>query len=160
MIVESLRFGQLDVPDDKVITMARPILGFEHLVSFCLVDIEALRPFLWFQSLEDASVAFLVANPLLFHPGYRIEVNPQEIAELDVGDVSLVETYCIVTVPDNPRLISANLQGPILVNPETNLAKQLVLVNSPYRVRHFLLDALEQADQNNAPQRQEELVEL
>ncbi|MDX9858173.1 MAG: flagellar assembly protein FliW [candidate division Zixibacteria bacterium] len=160
MFVQSLRFGQLDVPDDKVITMARPILGFEHLATFCLVDIEQLRPFLWFQSLEDESVAFLVANPLLFHRGYRIEVNPQEIAELEVREVSSVETYCIVTVPDNPREISANLQGPILVNPETRLAKQLVLVNSPYRVQHYLLDALERADHAAELHPQEELVEL
>lgn len=159
MIVQSLRFGQLAVPDDKIITMARPILGFEQLETFCLVDIEALRPFLWFQSLEDPSVAFLVANPLLFCPEYRIEVNPQEIAELNVRDVSLVETYCIVTLPDNPHDVSANLQGPILINPESNLAKQLVLVNSPYRVQHFLLDAFERADATGMPAH-EELVEL
>ncbi|MBD3403633.1 hypothetical protein GF420_12115 [candidate division GN15 bacterium] len=159
MIVHSLRFGPLDVPDDKIITMARPILGFEQLATFCLVDIEDLRPFLWFQSTEDPAVAFLLANPLLFHKGYHIEVNPQEIAELEVAEVRSVETYCIVTIPDDPQQISANLQGPILVNTETNLAKQLVLVNSSYRVRHFLLDELEKADEM-VEQPAEELVEL
>jgi len=48
-----------------------------------------------------------------------------------------------VTVPEDPREISANLQGPILINTENSLAKQLVLVNSEYRVQHPLFDALE-----------------
>ena len=158
MNVNSLRFGQLQVPDENIITMARPILGFEHLTGFCLVDIEDLRPFLWLQSIEEPAVAFLVANPLIFARDYRIEINPQEIGELMVADVSSVETYVIVTIPDNPRDISANLQGPILINRENNLGKQLILVNSSYSVKHNLLDALDEINTTRKPA--EELVEL
>lgn len=158
MKVRTLRFGELQVPEENVITMARPILGFEHLTSFCLVDIEDLRPFLWLQSTEEPAVAFLVANPLIFSHDYRIEINPQEIGELIVDDVRSVETYVIVTIPDSPRDISANLQGPILINRENNLAKQLILVNSSYSVKHNLLDALDEI--NAARPAETELVEL
>jgi flagellar assembly factor FliW len=158
MKVRTLRFGELQVPEENVITMARPILGFEHLTGFCLVDIDDLRPFLWLQSTEEPAVAFLVANPLIFAHDYRIEINPQEIGELVVDDVRSVETYVIVTIPDNPRDISANLQGPILINRENNLGKQLILVNSSYSVKHNLLDALDEI--NAARPAETELVEL
>ena len=160
MKVNSLRFGPLEVPDSKVIKMARPILGFEHLETFCLVDIEELRPFMWFQSVEDESVAFLVTNPLLFCSNYRIEINPQEIAELRVDDVTSVETYVIVTVPEDPRDVSANLQGPILINTRNGLAKQLVLVNSSYRIRERLLDSLALEPETVEAELEPELVEL
>ncbi len=143
MIVNTFRFGPLEVPEDKLITMERPILGFEELSSFCLIEIDELTPFMWLQSTEDEEAAFLVVNPVVFFPEYRIVVNPKEIAELRVNDVESVETYVIITIHEHNGDISANLQGPILINSETSLAKQLVLVNSEYRVDHKIIKELE-----------------
>ncbi|MDZ4722882.1 MAG: flagellar assembly protein FliW [candidate division Zixibacteria bacterium] len=156
MIVDSLRFGSLQVPDEKLIIMERSILGFEALTEFCLIEVNELAPFLWLQSTENSAVAFLVVNPSVFFPDYRVEVNSREIAELGVIKASSIETYTIVTVSDDPRQISVNLQGPILINTENNLAKQLVLVNSKYQVRHSLFDTLEKDSANLY--RREELV--
>jgi flagellar assembly factor FliW len=146
--VQSVRFGTLEVPEDKIITMERPILGFENLSTFCLVEEPELAPFMCMQSCEDAAVAFVVVNPVVFFPGYRME-----IAELRVALVESVETYVIVTLADNPVDISVNLQGPILINTENNLAKQLVLVNSQYQVRHYLLDSPERTKQTQVRER-------
>lgn len=143
MLINSLRFGPLEVPDDKIITMERPILGFEGQTYFCLVEIADLAPLLWFQSTEDPAVAFPVMNPVLFFPDYRIEINSKEIAELAAADVNSVETWVIVTMSNSPSDISANLQGPILINTENNRAKQLVLVNSNYQVQHSILAEIE-----------------
>ena len=135
MKVQSLRFGEIDVPDDKVISMIRPILGFEKLQTFCLIEVDELKPLLWFQSTEDEAISFLVINPRLLVPDYGIKINSNEIKELKVEDVSSVETYTVVTVPENNQEISVNLQGPILINTENNRAKQLVLVNSGYEIQ-------------------------
>jgi len=143
MKINSARLGEIDVPDDKIITMKRPILGFEALTRFCLIEIEDMSPFLWLQSIENETVAFVVVNPLVFWPGYHIDVNSHEIAELHVKQVKSVETYVVVTFGDGPEDMSANLQGPLLINSENNLAKQLVLVNSTYGVRHSVMQAVE-----------------
>ena len=142
MIVNSLRMGQLEIPDDKIIKTEKPILGFEQLSRYCLVEVDELRPFLWMQSTEDPAVAFLVVNPRVFYPDYKIEVNSKEIAELKVACVETVETYVIATVPDDPRQMSVNLQGPIIINTANNKAKQLILVNSDYQIAHRILDTL------------------
>lgn len=139
MKVMTQRFGELEIPNDKIITMSKPILGFENLKRYCLIEREDCEPFLWYQSVDDPATAFPVVNPLLFCPGYRIEVNPKEIEELRIKDVKSVETYTIVTIPSDPHDMSINLQGPILINTETRLAKQLVLVNSGYDVKYFVM---------------------
>jgi len=157
MIVKSLRLGQLEVPDDKIIKTEKPVLGFEHLSRYCLVQVDELRPFMWLQSVEDPAVVFLVVNPRVFFPNYRIEVNSREIAELKVERVESVETYVIVTVPEDPSQMSANLQGPIIINTENNRAKQLILVNSEYQIAHNILDALPK-DAATEPERQLEPV--
>ncbi|UCD63414.1 MAG: flagellar assembly protein FliW [Candidatus Zixiibacteriota bacterium] len=155
MIISSLRLGQLEVPDDKVIFTEKPILGFEHLRRYCLVDVEELRPFLWLQSVDDPAIAFLMVNPRVFFPDYRIEVNSNEIAELQVNRVEAVETYVIVTVPERPDEMSVNLQGPLLINTENNKAKQLILVNSGYQIAHRIMDSLPQKQTESSPQKEE-----
>ncbi len=155
MILTSSRLGRIEVPDAKVITMARPVLGFERLTEFCLVEVAAIAPFMWMHSIEDPSVAFLVVNPLVFFPNYRIEINSQEIAELEPGAGETIETYVIATVPSDYQKMSVNLQGPILINPGNKLAKQLVLVNSDYQVKHFLMSP----EKNVAAPQERELVE-
>jgi flagellar assembly factor FliW len=143
MLLQRTRFGQIEVPNEKIITMTRPILGFERLRSFCLIELEELAPFLWLQSLENEALGFVVVNPVVFFPKYRIEVNVKEVADLGISSVEAVETYVIVTFPSDPREMSANLQGPILINTQNNRGRQLVLVNSHYSVNHSLIDALE-----------------
>lgn len=140
MNISTLRFGELEIPDDKIITMVKPILGFERLKQYCIIEREDGEPFLWYQAVDDPAIAFIIVNPLFFFQGYHIEVNPKEIEELEIQDVKSIETYVIVTVPSNPRQMTANLQGPILINTENRLAKQLILVNSEYGVNHSLLD--------------------
>lgn len=157
MRVDSYRFGTIDVPAEKIITMERPILGFEHCRTFCMIEIDELRPFLWLQSTEHQTIAFLIVNPALFVPTYRIEVNSKEIVELDVKNATDIETYVIVTIPGNPEEMSANLQGPLLINPISRRAKQMVLVNSAYDVRHLLLTPATSG--NRTSSYTEELVE-
>jgi flagellar assembly factor FliW len=157
MLIQTERFGQLKVPDEKLIKMQKPILGFERLSVYCLVEEEEFRPFLWLQSIEDPSVAFIVVNPLVFFPDYRIEVHSNELAELMISRPDRVETYVVVTLPKDATRMSADLQGPVLINTENNRAKQLVLVNSDYRIKHSIFDALEDTGEP-AVEAEEELV--
>lgn len=133
------RFGEVEVTDKLIIQMTKPILGFEHLRRYIIVETEDFEPFRWYQAVDDPEIAFVIVNPLLFFPEYVIEVNPKEIEELKVKDLADVATYAIVTVPPDYTRMTANLQGPLLLNVKAGLAKQLVLVNSEYGIRHRLL---------------------
>ena len=150
MLVQSDRFGPLEIPDNKIITMKKPILGFEKLTRYCLIEQEEFFPFMWFQSLEDPLIAFIVVNPVIFFKDYRISVHSKEVADLGVEYPDRVETYVIVTIPKNSVEMSVNLQGPILINTENNTAKQLVLVNSEYQVQHFLIEVPEKVTESKA----------
>lgn len=135
MLISSLRLGTVEVPENKIIEMARPILGFEKLVTFGLIEREEFWPFLWMQSVDDPAVAFVIVNPSVFTADYTIEVNPKEIAEIEPTAPELIEIFVIANITDNPDSITANLQGPILINSSNNKAKQLVLVNSEYKLQ-------------------------
>jgi flagellar assembly factor FliW len=140
MKIVTSRFGELEISEELIIRMTKPVLGFEQFRKYVIVETEDFEPFKWFQSIEDPNLAFVIVNPLIFFPDYAIEVNPKEIEELKVDSVNHVLTYAIVTIPSDYTQMTADLQGPILINTETRLAKQLVLVNSHYCIRHKLLD--------------------
>ena len=142
MKVNSIRFGEIEVPDDRIIQMEKPVLGFEEFRHYCLIDIEEYRPILWLQSIDDPAVVLPVVNPRVFFPDYTISINSNEIAELLIENVNAVETYAVMTITDNAEDISVNLQGPILINTDNNLGKQLVLVNSKYQVKHKIISAI------------------
>ena len=155
MLIRSNRFGEIEVPDDKVITFTRPILGFEHLTTFCIIEMEELAPFLWLQSTEDPQVSFIIVNPVVFFKNYKIEVNPKEIADIEIDRLEAVETYVIVTFPEKAEDMSVNLQGPILINTGNCLGRQLVLVNSRYGVKHKIMEALEKMTPAQKPHERE-----
>ena len=77
---------------------------------------------------------------------------------MEIAELKSVETYVVVTVPEDPTKMSVNLQGPILVNTENGFAKQLVLVNSDYRVQHFVAEEMTPDEAETA--RERELVEI
>lgn len=159
MLINTLKFGPLEIPENKIITMAKPVLGFEELTKFCLVELEEFKPFMWLQSVDDPGLAFIVVNPAIFYNGYRIDINPNEIAEIEAKDPAFIETYVIASVPNEWTDMTINLQGPILINTENNKAKQLVLVNSGYQIRHRVFDEEERADKTTEKAAKEVLEE-
>ncbi|MCH7878152.1 MAG: flagellar assembly protein FliW [candidate division Zixibacteria bacterium] len=137
--LQTTRFGPITVPPERIISMEKPVLGFESSKRFVIVEHSDMFPFVWFQSLDDPDLAFLMVNPALFYPEYTIEVNIKEVEDIEVDDHSSVETYSIVTVADDRSETTINLQGPIVVNVDTQKAKQLVLSQSNYSVREPLM---------------------
>jgi len=149
MKIATLRFGELDVPEDKTVEFPKGILGFEQFQKYVILQNEDSEPFKWMQSIEDPNLAFVIANPAFFFPNYKIEMHIRELNEINVSESSSVETYVIVTIPKDVSQMSANLQGPLLINTDNNLGKQVVFVNSRYTIRHLIMDELKKKSGKN-----------
>lgn len=139
--IQTTRFGPITVPEERIITMEKPVLGFDKSKRFVIVENSDMFPFVWFQSLDDEDLAFLMVNPVLFCPDFNIEVNIKEVEDVGINERSTVETYSIITVGDDPAETTINLQGPIVINVEAQKAKQLVLSHSNYSVCEPLMKA-------------------
>ena len=132
--VETTRFGVLEAPRNQVLTMEKPVLGFEQCKEYVAIKTGDMHPFVWLQSLSEADVAFLMINPKLLYADYTIQVNKREVEDIGVTDDTSVEIFVIVTVGPTLEESTVNLQGPIVINTESRKAKQLVLANSHYSV--------------------------
>jgi flagellar assembly factor FliW len=150
--IKTLSFGEITVDPKLILSMPKGILGFESVHRYVIIETPDSEPFKWFQSLDDPALAFVIVNPLVFFLDYRIDVDRRELDELKITDPSSVVTHVIVSVPDGDMTrMSANLQGPIVINTENNLAKQLVLTNGPYQTCHPLMEQLEKMAAKSLP---------
>ena len=136
--VDSDLLGLLGVPAQAIFTFPSGIFGFPECRRFALVTAGRDGLF-WLQSLEHATLAFLLADPFQFFPSYSVELGAGDRAELAVSEAADVAVLCVVTLPrSRDEAPTANLQGPVALNFHSGLARQLALPESTWGTRRPL----------------------
>ena len=143
MELQTRQFGAIEVADEEILHAPKGLLGFEGFEKFILLDHQDSRPFRWLQSVDAPELSFVIVSPAIFFADYRVAVNAKEVADIKVNSPEDVEVYVIVTVPEDINQMTANLQGPVLINRKENLLKQLVLTDGSYSVQHSIVKQLE-----------------
>ena len=141
MTVKTKPFGVIDVDERQRLEFPQGILGFENHHSFVLLD-ATQPPFYWLQSLDEPEIAFVLINPLIFKPDYNADVNPLDLEEIGITDPEDQLTLAIVTIPETQELMTANLQGPIIINKREKTGRQSISRNPRWLVRHFILEEI------------------
>jgi flagellar assembly factor FliW len=141
MHVSSTRFGILNVPAEALLTFPAGLLGFPEWTRYVMLDHDTDAPFKWLHCAEEASLAFVVIDPALFNPNYRVAISSEARVEVEGSETDEMSLAVILTIPsDDPSAVTANLRGPLLMNPRTRLCKQLVLTED-YPTRYPLFSA-------------------
>jgi len=133
--IKTTRFGTIDIEEEKMIKMPFSILGFPDKKKFIILQHQENSPFFWYQSVDDPGLAFVITDPFLFIPDYKIdlEVTLKEMSWNGDGNSRDLNLFIIVNIPRGmPHEMTGNFIGPILVNDKVYQAVQIVLPNSPY----------------------------
>lgn len=146
MKVETKAYGILEVDSRQKINFPYGILGFENFHEFVLIDAKQ-QPFFWLQSIEVVDISFLLINPKIFRSDYELEIDKEELAEINIEDIEETLVFAIVTIPENTSKMTANLQGPIIINKKTREARQSIHKNSKWKTRHVILEELAAMEQ-------------
>lgn len=118
--------------------MPAGLLGFGRMKNYLLIAKPAEAPFRWLQVKGNPSLAFVVIEPFYFLPDYRPDIPDADVKFLNLSEPSDAAVYVIVTVA-GPHHATANLKGPIVINRNTGLGKQVVIANAAqYLVQHPL----------------------
>jgi flagellar assembly factor FliW len=136
--IETSRFGTLTVDEQEVLSFPEGMIGFPGLTRFIMLRHKEGSPFLWLQSLEEGDLAFVLMDPLLLIPDYVLNIPPEDRTLLAIeSSGNGVQAWAVVTIGrQEPPEITANLLAPLVVNPGARLGKQIVLLDSPYAIRH------------------------
>jgi len=137
MVIETHRFGRLDVDETRLITFREGILGFADRRVFALIQTSPDPVFYWLQSVEDPTLAFLVCDPRSFVADYQVPVKRDDMEAL--GLRSLDDSLVLVIVNKVDGWLTGNLLGPLVIGSGSRLARQLVLSDKRYDTRQRLM---------------------
>jgi|GEM_PF-184676 len=167
MKIQSARFGEVEIDESKVIEFPEGLLGFSSYKKFGLLPSDPSGAFLLLQCLEDAQLAFVVTDPRLWFPNYRVELSSDERDRIGLREEADLQVLVIVNrravkEPDEDEerielenalwpqtvllgsetgtgkvLLTANLAGPVVIHPGSRLGLQIVLRRDDFGFGHF-----------------------
>ena len=123
---------------EDVIELPYGLLGFERVKDYVLIARPHEQPFMWFQMVADSNQAFLVVPPSLVAPDYQPDLSNDDVEFLGLTCPEDALLLNIVTLRGGGPA-TVNLKGPIVINRQTLIGKQVIPNNAAkYSLRHPL----------------------
>jgi flagellar assembly factor FliW len=144
MKINTKAYGPVDIDKRQIIYFPMGLFGFEKLHEYALLD-ASQQPFYWLQSLDSEKIAFILIKPHIFRPDYKPGISSDELKEIELdneaGDNSLI--FSIVNIPEEQQnKMTANLQGPVIINKEKRTGAQFISQDTRWKVKHYILEEL------------------
>lgn len=138
MLINSREFGKITIDLKQVLDFPHGIYGFERCNRWALVDTPK-KPFYVMQSLTETHVSFILINPYLICDDYILDIPDNDIDVIGNPDTNDLLVFTIVTIRQDPRMVTTNLAGPILINRADRLGIQAVQKNMDWDTRFPLI---------------------
>ncbi|RYZ75746.1 MAG: flagellar assembly protein FliW [Proteobacteria bacterium] len=147
MVIQTSRFGSVQLQSEDVIDFPEGILGFNDLRKFILLDDPNDEIFAWLQSCEVPQIAFPVLEPELFTSNYSVMLTKHDLESLGLQGTDAKEartrSFSIITIPDDATQMTANLKAPIVINIAKRCARQIVLQDNNLAIREPIFAKLQ-----------------
>jgi flagellar assembly factor FliW len=115
VIVNSTRFGELEVPDEALVDFPEGMVGVGGR-RFALLTREESGAFKWLQETSAADLALPVTDPFAFFPTYEVVLSDAEAERIGITDPATAQVLVVVRADEDPGQVSANLLAPILIS--------------------------------------------
>lgn len=138
MKIISSRFGEIEVDDQRVMTFPKGLLGFPEDRRYVLIEAGEDSYFWWLQSVDKPDLSFIVTDPMLFIPTYKVPVKAEQIDQLNLDTID--DAQVLVIVNKRGETLTGNLQGPLVVNVKNCIGEQLVLSDRRFTTRVPLVE--------------------
>ncbi len=137
MVIETSRFGGIEVDDERFLNFPKGLVGFPNDREYALIQTGENSAFYWMQAVHRPELAFVVCDPRLFIADYRVAIKSEDLGQIGLADTNGSQVFVIVNKVDD--VLTGNLQGPLVINVATRVGKQLVLSDKRYSTRHPLV---------------------
>ena len=141
MEVKTKTLGTVQVEEKQIINFVNGLYGFEEYHRFAIIEAE-YQPFFWLQSLDESNLAFIIVDPFLIVNDYELDIDDNALSEIGIDSPEDVVLFAIITIPADGSAVTANLQGPIVINRKNNIALQVILSDSKWTTKHNIIKGL------------------
>lgn len=135
MKINTLKFGEIEIEKERIFKFELPIIGFNDLKEFIIVDLNKDNFFKWLQSVEDPTLAFPIISVFSMNVDYSIDLPDEVVDILKIKNVESLLVMNIASIPqDNPQGTTINLLAPLIFNLDELTAGQVILSGSGYDI--------------------------
>lgn len=127
--------GQQDV----VIAFPAGLIGFAHLRSFRLFEPAGGYPLKFLQSVEEPEISFTCIDVAAIKMDYEFTLNPEEAQALSLEKPEDALVLALVVIPEDPRQMTANLAGPLVINTQSRQGRQVVLNTEHFPLKYPII---------------------
>ncbi|TQR17650.1 flagellar assembly protein FliW [Psychrobacillus soli] len=138
MKLKTAYMGEVETDSSSFITFEQGIPGFEKERNFILLPIENNEAFHILQSVQTVELAFIVTNPYTITTDYSFELDEATVHALQIQNEKEVAVLAIVSLKETIAQSTINLKAPIIFNPTNQKAKQVILNDEIYSIRHLI----------------------
>ena len=135
MQIDTIRFGQVDIDESKLIKFEEGIPGLEEYHEYALLQFEDSYPIMWLQSTEDRGVCLPVMDTFAVIDDYVFDIDDSDVKELELNGPENLYVASVLVIPEDISKMTVNLAAPIIVNTATGKARQILLSGTDYNVR-------------------------
>jgi flagellar assembly factor FliW len=122
-----------------LLTFPKGLVGFPKLTRFRLIEPEGAYPLKFLQSAEAQEVSFVCVNPAAIKPDYEVPLGEEEAEALHLEAPEDAMILTLVVIPEDPRLMTTNLAGPLVINVKSRIGFQIVLTSDKHPLRFPVL---------------------
>ena len=141
MKIQTSNFGEVQINEDKIINFPEGLPGFENEKEFFIIfNEDEDNPFHFLQSLKNPELSFVILNPFEIFGDYDILLPDTAKSKLKIESEADVAIYTIVVMPEDITKTTTTLLGPIIINTKEKLAKQVILEEDKYGMKHLIFN--------------------
>lgn len=139
MKITNPALGEIEFDESDVIHFPEGMLGLPSYKYYILITNPSTRPFFRLQCVDESRISFLAVDPAMVDPGYADYVFAQDPEHrlLDAKEDTVLLVVC--TVSSDGSDVTANLQAPVVINHRKMEGSQIILLDSPYKLKHSLI---------------------
>ena len=84
----------------------------------------------------------MIVDPFLISSNYETDIDDESLAKIGIESPEDIIIMTIVTVPQDGSAITANFQGPLVINKKNRQCMQVILSDNRWTTKVNIIDAL------------------
>jgi flagellar assembly factor FliW len=164
-MTEQLDLNKILGEESQPIEFPLGLIGLTEWHRFVLITHPTGGELRLLKSLENNRISFIVVDPRKIMPDYQLVLSEADIQALQYAgkpgvlqpDEADIAGYSILSVEEEPFKVTVNLLGPLVINWQTGLGRQVIQSDSNYDPRYPVADHSSSHSSSVAKQKKEEV---
>ncbi|MBP1627077.1 MAG: fliW [Holophagaceae bacterium] len=131
-----LQYPVFGSKDEVILQFPKGLVGFPDLKSFRLFEPAGSYPLKFLQAVDQEEISFTCIDAGAIKGDYEFTLDEEDAAFLALEKPQDALVLAMVVIPEDPRKMTANLAGPLVVNVHSRNGRQLVLNPELYPLKY------------------------